>query len=364
MIQAAGMFCRGVKKMVIFLLYAILGVVVLCLAALVVLSPNKVKEVTDLNDAALDNSIAEKQFVEINGVKMGMIIKSKDVSNPVLLFLHGGPGMPEYFLTEDYPTGMENYFTVVWWDQRGAGLSYGNDIDCSTITTEQYIEDIIAATHYLAKRFGKDKIYLMAHSGGTYFGIQAVHKVPQLYEAYIGVAQIAYQVESERLAYDYMLGHYMKEGDRKTVKKLQDNDYLSEEYKKIRDDVMHRAGIGTTRDMKSVIKGVFLSSLKNREYSLVEKINLWRGKVLLSNHKHLQINEDLREKCTTFEVPIYFFSGAYDYTVNYKMSEEYLQLIDAPLKCFYLFENSAHSPFFEEPDKVALIFKSDIIKKQ
>lgn len=364
MVQAAGMFSRGLKKMVSVLVCAVAGVIVLCLVALVVLSPNKVKEVTDLNGEAIENSIAEKQFVELNGVKMGMIIKSKDASNPVLLFLHGGPGMPEYFLTEDYPTGMEDYFTVAWWDQRGAGLSYGNDIDLSTITTEQHIEDIIAVTHYLAKRFGKNKIYLMAHSGGTYFGIQAAHKAPQLYEAYIGVAQIAYQVESERLACEYMLDHYLKAGDHKTVKKLQDNDYLSEGYKKIRDDVMHRAGIGTTRDMKSVIKGVFLSSLKNREYSLAEKINLWRGKLLLSNNKQLEINEDLREKCTTFEVPVYFFSGAYDYTVNYKMSDEYLQLIDAPVKGFYLFENSAHSPFFEEPEKVALIFKSDIIKKQ
>lgn len=68
---------------------------------------------------------------------MEKILKSEDISNPVLLFVHGGPGMPEYWLTEKYPTGLEKYFTVVWWDQRGAGLSYSSDIPAKTMTTEK-----------------------------------------------------------------------------------------------------------------------------------------------------------------------------------------------------------------------------------
>jgi len=354
---------KKIKVFICILLGAVAALVILCLIVLLIMSPGKIKQFTDENGRKIENSMAEKCFVEINGVKMGMMIKSKDISNPVLLFVHGGPGMPEYFLTEDYPTGLEDNFTVVYWDQRGAGLSYSSNLDKSTITVDQYIEDTIAVTNYLRERFGQDKIYLMAHSWGTYFSIQAVQKAPQLYNAYIGVGQVTNQNESEERAYQYMLDYYLKVGDKKTLMKLKENDYLSDGYAKIRDDVMHRAGIGTTHDMKSVVNGIFFASLKNREYTLSEKVNLWRGKILLNKNTQLKMNDDLRKTVTKLNIPTYFFSGAFDYTVNYNMSEEYLNQIEAPIKRFYLFENSAHSPIFEEPNKVAQIIKSDILKK-
>lgn len=359
------MISSGIKNKIkssIFILLAVVKVIViLCCGVILLISPGRIKQFTDENGREISNSIAEKCFVEINGVKMGMIIKSKDISNPVLLFVHGGPGMPEYFLTQDYKTGLEEHFTVVYWDQRGAGLSFSSKLDKATLTVEQYIEDTISVTNYLRQRFGKDKIYLMAHSWGTYFSIQAVQKEPQLYKAYIAVGQITNQDESEKLAYQYMLEYYSKNGDNSTLMKIKENSYLSDGYSKIRDDIMHRSGIGTTHKMKSVIKGVFLASLKNREYTIGEKINLWIGKMLLNNNGELKMTDDLRETVTTLEVPTYFFSGAFDYTVNWKMSEEYLKQIKAPIKEFYLFENSAHSPIFEEPDKVVKIIKSDIL---
>jgi len=352
---------KKIKILISILFGSVVAIILMCLAVLLVMSPGKIKQFTDKNGRKIENSMAEKCFVEINDVKMGMVIKSKNISNPVLLFVHGGPGMPEYFLTDDYPTGLEDYFTVVYWDQRGAGLSYSSNIDKSTITVDQYIDDTIAVTNYLRERFGKEKIYLMAHSWGTYFGIQAVQKAPQLYNAYIGVGQVTNQDESEQRAYQYMLDYYSKAGDEKTLEKLKENNYLSDGYVKIRDDIMHRAGIGTTHEMKSVVKGVFFASLKNREYTLTEKINLWRGKMLLNKNTQLKMKDDLRKTVTKLDVPTYFFSGAFDYTVNYEMSEEYLKLIEAPMKGFYLFDNSAHSPILEEPNKVAEIIKSDIL---
>src|SRR6185369_4250641 len=146
-----------------------------------------------------------------------MFIKSKDVRNPVLLYLHGG--MPDYFLTEKYPTGLEDYFTVVWWEQRGSGMSYSANIPPETMTLEQMISDTIELTNTLRKRFHKEKIYLMAHSGGSFIGIQAVAKAPELYYAYIGVAQISYQLESEKMAYDYMLKQFKANGDKEMVQK-------------------------------------------------------------------------------------------------------------------------------------------------
>ena len=178
---------RKVRKIMLVLS----SIIVLCAIALTIIllihSPGKVKPLLDENGNVIKGSISEKVYTKINGVNIGMIIKSKDASNPVLLFVHGGPGMPEYPVTEKYPTGLEEHFTVVWFDQRGAGLSYKSDMIKEKMTTEQFVSDTIEVSKYLRERFGQDKIYLMAHSWGSYIGIQAAVKAPELYKAYIGI---------------------------------------------------------------------------------------------------------------------------------------------------------------------------------
>src|SRR6476660_5120670 len=117
-------------------------------------------------------SISEKIHVKINGLEQGMFIKSTDGTNPVLLVVHGGPGMPDYFLTQRYPTHLEDDFTVVWWEQRGTGISYGPGIPPESMTIEQFVADTLAVSDYLRGRFAKEKIYLLGHSWGTFIGIQ------------------------------------------------------------------------------------------------------------------------------------------------------------------------------------------------
>lgn len=354
---------RKVKNSMIIIATAIPFCIIAGFAFLLILSPGKMKRYRDENGKVLKNSLSEKTFTKINGVKMGMIIKSKDISNPVLLFVHGGPGMPEYWLNYKYPSGLEEYFTIVWYDQRGAGLSYSSNTDADAMTTEQFVDDTIAVTNYLRERFGQEKIYLMAHSWGTYIGIQAVQKVPELYNAYIGVGQNVNVCESEKLAYEYMLNYYKNAGDEKTLKQLESTPYDSDAYNKIRDSFMHRAGIGTTHDMNSVITGIVFTSLACREYTLTEKINLWRGRIY-SYHSTLEDEfyaNDIRKIVTKLDLPVYFMSGVYDYTVNYTMAENYFEQLDAPEKGFYLFKNSAHSPMFEEPERFMNIIREDVL---
>jgi hypothetical protein len=107
--------------------------------------------------------LATKVFTQINGVRQRLFIQGDDPARPVPLFPHGG--LPEDFLTGRYPTSLESNFTIVWWEQRGARLSFSSDTSPQTITSEQFIADTLSVTHYLRSRFGKDKIYLMAHSG-------------------------------------------------------------------------------------------------------------------------------------------------------------------------------------------------------
>ena len=128
---------RKAGRIVLTIIFVALVAVLLIVCILLVLSPGKPAPFLDENGKPLAGSISEKIFVNINGVEQGMFIKGKNASNPVLLYLHGG--MPDYFLTEKYPTGLEDDFIVVWWEQRGSGISYRDSIPKESITLEQII---------------------------------------------------------------------------------------------------------------------------------------------------------------------------------------------------------------------------------
>jgi pimeloyl-ACP methyl ester carboxylesterase len=310
-------------------------------------------------------SISEKIKVNINGVQQGMFIKGKNARNPVLLYLHGG--MPDYFLTEHYPTGLDECFTVVWWDQRGSGLSFSADVPPESVNPGQLASDLLEVTNYLRERFGQEKIYLMGHSGGTFIGIQAAARTPELYHAYMGVAQMSNQLESERLAHGYMLRRFRVEGNTKMVRRLEaarvgDRVPLPDSYLKVRDVAMHALGVGTTHDMRSIVTGLLLRSLLSREYTLSEKIGMWRGKIFSGSRLwNAQLSTDLTQQVTRLEVPVYFFHGVYDYTVSYRLARSYYERLDAPVKGFYTFEQSAHSPLFEEPARMREIVRADVL---
>jgi pimeloyl-ACP methyl ester carboxylesterase len=359
-------FVRKVARIVLIIPATLLVCVFILMGVLLAWSPGKPIPFVDENGSLLAGSISEKVFININGVKQGMFIKSKDLTHPVLLYLHGG--MPDYFLTQKYPTGLEDYFTVVWWEQRGSGISYSANIPPETLTLEQMISDTLEVTNYLRQRFDKEKIYLMGHSGGTFIGIQAAARAPELYSAYIGVAQMSYQLKSERLAYEYMLKKFKENGHSEMAQKLEEapvtmtggtpNAYLA-----LRDEAMHSLGVGTTHDMNSIITGIFLPSLACRDYTIKEKFNMWLGK----SHSGISVlwsamlSTDLNKQVIELDIPVYFFEGIYDYTVSYAEAKAYFEKLKAPVKGFYTFEQSAHSPIFEEPDKVRQIIKEDVL---
>ncbi len=353
--------------MVLISILVITGILLTITITLFLYSPGKPEPFMDDQGKNLKGSISEKKFLLIGGIRQGMFIQSKNEGNPVLLYLHGG--IPDYFLTHKYPTGLEEYFTVVWWDQRGSGLSYNADIPDDSKNLDQFLSDTKEVTNYLRTRFGKEKIYLMGRSGGTFIGIQIAAKSPELYHAYIGIAQMSDQLKSEKLAYDYVLKQFKTAGNMKMVRKLEASavtDEIPDGYLKIRDMAMHSLGIGTTRDMNSIITGLFIPSLTFKGFTLKEKFNLWRGKSESGVHPLWEtiLITDLSQKTNKLDIPVYFFHGKYDYTVSYDLAKMYFEKIQAPKKRFYTFENSAHSPHFEEPKRVKEIFLNEILNNK
>ena len=358
---------QRLPKRIVIVAGILLLVTLVIAGVLLVVSPGVPRPFVDDEGTHSVGSIAEKISVEINGVQQGMFIKGRDTRNPVLLYLHGG--MPDYFLTDYYPTGLDEDFTVVWWDQRGSGLSYDAKAPPSAVNPPQLIADAVALTNYLRRRFGQSKIYLMAHSGGTFIGIQLAAQAPELYHAYIGIAQLSNQLESQKLAHAYMLQRFKESRNLRMVRRLEQAPVgnqvpLSDAYLALRDGAMHGLGIGTTHDMTSVLTGLLLPSLANREYTIREKIQMWRGKVNGGDGLwNTQLSTDLTTRVTRLEIPFYFFHGSLDYTVSYPLARRFFGMLDAPVKGFYTFRKSAHSPLFEEPLRVRAIMRSDVLTR-
>ena len=296
-----------------------------------------------------------------------MFVRGKDIAGPVLLFLHGGPGMPEYFLDRTHPTGLDRDFVVCWWEQRGAGLSYGRSIPPESVTVEQFISDTVAVTDYLRDRFQQDRIYLLGHSWGSFLGLQVAERAPDRYHAYIGMGQVSHQLASEKLAYEYELERFRNDHNAEMVRKLERAPVtmttpMPRTYLKLRDQVMHSLGVGTTRDMKSVVTGIFIPVWRTQDYTLSERLDVWRGKRFSRGLMwDTFVSTDLTKEVTELKIPVYFFHGEHDYTVSYSLAKAYFDQLQAPVKGFYTFRDSAHSPVFEEPERARRILREDVM---
>ncbi len=181
---------------------------------------------------------------------------------------------------------------------------------------DQIVDDTLAVTDYLQRRFEVPKIYLMGHSWGSFIGIQAAARAPQRYHAYIGVGQLCRQLQSEAEAYAYLLEELPRRGHTRLARKVAATAPptgipLSRAYLRVRDPAMHQLGVGTTRDMRSVFTGVFLQVWRTRAYTVREKIDLWRGK--WSPWSTAMWNEmlaaDLVRTIPRLEVPVHLFHG-------------------------------------------------------
>ncbi len=333
------------------------GILILCLVAvLIILPPGR----GELPEPKTENGLSERTQVRTENGDLQIMLLSENTDNPVLLVCGGGPGIPQYLLEDRYPSALPEVFTVCYWDYRGTGASYQQGIPADSMTTEQYIQDTLALTDYLKDRFSNERIFIMGHSFGTYLALKTVQAYPERYCCYITMSQIVDQKQSEYLAFDYMLDQYKKNGNSRMAAKFQKYDIRNstEDYDEyffsgLRDKAMHDLGVGTARDMRSVISGIFFPSLRCSAYTQAERIRIWEGKAQARSFPVTReaITFNAYEDVPRIEIPICFVVGKYDYTCCASLQQEYYEYIDAPEKELYLFENSAHSPLYEENSK-------------
>ncbi len=159
------------------------------------------------------NGMSQIQKITVGGIEQAILIQTENITNPIILFLHGGPSMPVPGVSnrgKDYAfvtntKRLVQHFTLVFWDQRGTGKSYSKKIPKETMHLSQFVEDANEIIDYLLVRFHQDKLHLIAHSWGTMIGLSLVKKYPEKVHSYTGFSQVTNWTENDKLCYRWLL---------------------------------------------------------------------------------------------------------------------------------------------------------------
>jgi len=307
----------------------------------------------------LPGSLAVLETIELGGLEQAILIRGKDLKNPVLLWLHGGPGSAQMPLAHELDAELEEEFIVVHWDQRGAGKSNHGGFWEETMTFEQFLEDSLQLINYLRRRFSQEKIFLLGHSWGSQLGMELVNAYPELFQAYIGVSQLVDSREGVEIAYEWLIAKLEEKGDQKYRERLDEigsPPYNHNQYR-IFASMVSSYGGNFDRSMSSLV----LIALRAQEYNVLDYYRWIQGanrggKPLHREGEMTVVN--FREEIPSVEVPVFFFAGALDKNTPLELVEEYYGILKAPHKEIIFFENSAHTPFLAEPER----FNREIIK--
>jgi len=299
----------------------------------------------DKDGKILEGSIASLERVKIGEVNQYILIRGKSIFSPVLLFLHGGPGMPAMYLAHAFQRPLEEHFVVVQWDQRGAGKSFNEDIPIETMNVEQFISDTVELAQILKERFGQEKIYLVGHSWGSYLGMLIVERHPELFHAYIGIGQVAGEKSQViQIQDEFIRQQAQASNNQEALTDMQINpDGMREKWLFYYGGELHGA-----QDFTPLLK----TGLRSPEYSLFDALKIQPG--VSSSGENMQYNVidgSIMDTITKVEIPVYFFTGRHDYTTPFSLIETYFEQLEAPQKSLIWFEQSAHFPFFEEPKR-------------
>jgi pimeloyl-ACP methyl ester carboxylesterase len=308
-------------------------------------------------NSADDLMINELIEIEINGSRQWISIRGTDLNNPVLLFLHGGPGSANIAKLRVQCPELERHFIVVNWDQRGAGKSYWAWLRGEQPSYTVLREDAHALVTYLRNRFGGQQLYLMGFSWGSVLGLQTVHDYPEDFAAYISISQEVDFKRAEALSLEYVQQTAQQLNDQKAMEELANIDpvYQSNDWY---DQLM------IERKWLTQYNGVYHSNnnynheammlLKAPEYSLID-FAAWP----FSSAKSLRtiwpalMGVNMFEEVPQIDVPVYFLVGDYDQNAPASLTEEYYQFVEASKgKELIQFEFSAHDIFYDQPKKL------------
>lgn len=291
--------------------------------------------------------LKEQSKMDLNGVPQFVSIRAEQENSPLLLYLHGGPGDAALPLVMKYNKMLEQQFTVVIWEQRGAGKSYYK-LD-STVTIDLFLKDLHTLVENLLSRFHRSSLYLVGHSWGSILGLRFTREYPELVRTYIGCGQVVNMRKSSKEAYDYARAH----ADKKSLKRLREIDcsYQAEGWL---DDLLfvtgqvvkHKGSLYGRRNYLDLV----LPFLFSPYYTLPDLIRRQKGSLQAIQCLWQEVMQTDFEAQTQYGAPVIFIEGRYDRHVSSALAKEYFDRITTD-KQFYWFEKSCHFPQWSESER-------------
>ena len=314
--------------------------------------------IADLDRIVAPQGVQEAYAAPIGGIQQWINVRGQDRDNPMVLFIHGGPALPVIPTLWQFQRPLEEYFTVVNYDQRGAGRTFRlnpPEAVADTLHIQRYVDDAIELAQYLRTRYHKDKLVLMAHSWGTVVAMNAALQRPDLFSAYVGIGQVIDVRSNEKLSFDYGLAQARAHGNAEAVKEMEsiapypgDKPVTRERIVIARKWPQYYGGLSAYRDNSAYFfDGPKLSpDYDADDIRAIDAGSLFTLGRLLD--EFLQVDfRGVRD----FPIPVVMFMGRHDHTTPSQPTADWLAQVRAPYKQGVWFERSAHMMPWEEPGK-------------
>ncbi len=305
--------------------------------------------------------------IPVNGAMQKIHVISNDISLPVLLFLHGGPGVVNRHSVIADNKDLLDSFTIATWDQRGTGGSY-KGVDHNALTIDQLVEDANEVVNYLCKEFNKENIFVIGGSWGSLLGIRLAYAHPEHLAAFVGFGQFVDGAKNENISYQFTLDQAKAAGDEETVRKLESvGPPIKGMYKGgfdgmmvQRNAMMKYGGYSKSEGKRSYYDSFVKPMLLSGEYSLSDLLGIIFGYKKVLKVMWPEIGQEDLTKYTEFSFPIYVFDGRLDMNTPAELVEEWFAKINAPHKELIWFENSGHNPMGDEPERFKKLLKEKL----
>lgn len=317
--------------------------------------------IADLGRIVTPNGVQELFTAKIGGIDQWISVRGQDRDNPLLLFVHGGPASPAMPVAWTFQRPWEEYFTVVQWDQRGAGKTYlANDPDkvAPTIHIDRFVKDVLEVIKLLRERYDKRKVVLVAHSWGTIIALQAAIEKPEWIHAYVGIGQVISVRENERVSYEFALETARREGNKTAVRELEALAPYPGEKPLTRERIIiqrkwaqHYGGLSAYRsDSDYYFNAPKLSPL----YDAADRKAIDQGNMLTLGRILKEWAAVDYRNIRKVSFPVVMFMGRHDYTTPSAPTARWLEQLEAPVKHAVWFEHASHLVPMEEPGKTFL----------
>jgi pimeloyl-ACP methyl ester carboxylesterase len=301
------------------------------------------------------NGIDEALFVPVGGINQWITNRGQNRDNPVVLFLHGGPGTPTNLLDFAFAKAWSSTFTLVQWDQRGAGKTFGSGGTAgSDMTIDRMAQDGIELSQFLRGHLHKDKIIIVGHSWGTILGIHMAKARPDLFYVYVGAGQVVNAQENETLNYTRVLDKAKTLGDTEAVTELQASG--PPPYLVMKALTTERIWAQAYEHADSYVATEQASSLCAPGYSLLDLYHAIRSirftldTFIGPTMTGPAMRVDLNALGPDFAIPIFVFEGPDDYITSPDLAKAYVDTINAPQKEFVMLNAGGHFAVFTLPD--------------